>query len=121
MKTFLTLLLALGLTLPVFAQTETQTIKGTVIDQQTQQPLQGATVRIKNSDPVRGAYTNETGDFRIPDVPVGRYTLIVAFVGYETQEISNLLLNSVKELSVEVALEQKMLDALVIEFKKENS
>ena len=52
MKTFFHILLLLVLPLTAQAQDITQTLKGTIYDQNTHEPLIGATVVVQNSDPV---------------------------------------------------------------------
>lgn len=58
--------------LPYFllAQSFTQTIRGKVIDKDTQQPLIGATVTIKDSTPLIGSQTDAFGNYILEDVPV---------------------------------------------------
>ncbi len=67
---------------------DTGTVRGTVLDGQTDETLPGANVTLPG--PTIGAATNADGTFRIPDVPTGSYTLEVSFVGYEsaTREIT---------------------------------
>ncbi|MBL7945901.1 MAG: TonB-dependent receptor [Flavobacteriales bacterium] len=88
----------------VMAQGNTQTIRGTILDTDTRQPLIGATVMVVGSDPIRGATTDFDGRFVINDVPTGRVDLQVRMVGFEEQRMANLLLTSAKELVLEVRL-----------------
>jgi len=65
-------------------------LTGTIVDQETQEPLIGATVIIKNT--MYGAYTDLNGKFTVDfdgQLPV---TLQVTYVGYDTlsQEVTNL-------------------------------
>ena len=66
-----------------------------------------------NTDPMRGDITNESGHFRFEDLPVGRYTLKISYVGYEEAVLSELLLGSARELVVEVDLREKSQSPLV--------
>ena len=59
------------------------TIKGLVVDAQTNTELPGATVRIDN--PPLATATNELGIFSFHDLPGGSYTLSITLVGYEAQ------------------------------------
>ncbi len=70
------------LVLPAYSQDLTQTVRGTVVEEATLQPLVGATVYLKGAD--LGSSTNERGYFVIQNVPIGRYVLEASFVGYET-------------------------------------
>lgn len=56
-------------------------ITGTVRDANTQEPLAGATVTLKNLR--LGTITENDGTFRLPDVPEGEQTLVVEYVGYQ--------------------------------------
>ena len=58
------------------AQDITQTIRGTIIDQDSQIPVIGANIIILGTDPLMGASTDITGSFRIENVPVGRATTL---------------------------------------------
>ncbi|HET7372704.1 MAG TPA: SusC/RagA family TonB-linked outer membrane protein [Gemmatimonadaceae bacterium] len=74
--------LALALASPAYAQA-TGTITGRVADRQTQRPLVGAQVRIVGS--TRGAITNDSGTYRIINVPTGNVQLAVQRLGYGPQ------------------------------------
>ncbi|MDJ1506172.1 TonB-dependent receptor [Xanthocytophaga agilis] len=62
-----------------FAQ---QTIKGVVFDNQTLEPLAGATVSIPNT--TTGTQTNEKGQFVLQ---ASTEKILISFIGYESQEI----------------------------------
>jgi hypothetical protein len=68
-----------------------------VLDQDSRSPLIGATVVVVGSDPIIGSVTDLEGSFRLINVPVGRVTLKVSYVGYEDLVIPNLLIGSAKE------------------------
>lgn len=88
------------------AQKLTQTIRGVVSDKNTGITLPGATVIMLNTNPIIGTTTDEYGKFRFPDIPIGRVSLKVSFVGYADAVISNLNLTTGKELVVNVQLEE---------------
>ena len=52
--------------------------------------------------------TDINGMFELKKVPVGRQSLQINFIGYETITYSNLLVVSGKELVLEVKLEEKI-------------
>jgi len=84
----LAFLLVLGLLLcggisPLAAATGK--IVGTVKDAESGDPLPGANVILKGS--AIGAATNLKGEYRIPRVPPGRYTLVFSYIGYSEQSI----------------------------------
>lgn len=103
-----------------FAQTAGQTVRGTVVDSDTRQPLIGATVIVQGSDPIIGATTDLDGRFSLAAVPVGRIALQVRMLGYEEQTLANLLLNSAKELVLDVRLQESVtqLEEVVVSGKK---
>lgn len=89
--------------LNLFAQT-TQTIRGRIIDTNTEKPLAGANILLKNTS--KGTQTDDKGYFRLEKVPVGRYQLEVSSVGFETQTISEVLVESGKEVVMEIRLQE---------------
>lgn len=84
----------------------TQTIRGVVMDMVTHAPLPGVTITIQNSNPILGTTSDENGKFKIDRVPVGRITIVVSSIGYDTQTLNGLLLSSGKELVLEVSLSE---------------
>ncbi len=92
----------------VFGQTITQTIRGKVLDDETEQPLPGATVVISDLDPVQGTITNANGEFEFKDIPIGRHNLTISFIGYNDILANNLLLSSSKELVLDFKMQEKI-------------
>ena len=65
-------------------------VKGKIIDVNTNQPLSYANVSIVNfrtNKSVEGTITSENGKFTFEEIETGTYNLIISFVGYKTQEI----------------------------------
>ncbi|MEN9640760.1 MAG: hypothetical protein RLZZ262_2629 [Bacteroidota bacterium] len=93
-----------------FAQgtTYTSSIRGTVIDKQSQYPLPGAIVLLVGSDPAIAVATDIDGRFRLSQVPVGRQTVQVTLIGYEMGSYPNLLVNSGKEFELNVQLSESV-------------
>lgn len=100
-----------------------QTVRGRIIDEDSRTPLPGANVRVAESNEVLGASTDIDGTFRIPDVPVGRITLVVTFVGYEDRLLPNILVTSGKETVLEISLKESlvMMDAIVVDGNRDKS
>ena len=120
------MLLGLGLmvaSLDSNAQEITQTIKGQIIDQDSNSPLIGATVVVVDSDPILGNVTDINGNFRIAQVPVGRVNLKISFIGYEEKYLPNLLITSSKEVILNIPMKESFesLDEVVITAKKDKS
>jgi hypothetical protein len=110
MKQISTLLLILFSSTWIYAQNVTNTLRGTVIDQQSASPIPQAKVVILESDPIKRVLTDFDGNFEIIGVPVGRLTIEITFPGYEPSIISNLELKSGKELNVNVGLEESVIE-----------
>ncbi len=92
------------------AQIISQTIKGRVLDKDTQAPLIGANVMVLGTDPIRGATTDQTGHFWIHKIPVGRYDLKTSYIGFEPQILPEILVSSGKEVVVAFQLVQSVLE-----------
>ncbi|MCW5922356.1 MAG: carboxypeptidase regulatory-like domain-containing protein [Saprospiraceae bacterium] len=107
---FLLPLMLLLTTASIFAQTST--LRGVVLDKQAETPLIGATVVLlasaatSEADAPLGATTDVNGKFTIANVPVGRQTLRVTYLGYEPQTIPNILVTAGKEAQLDVRLEE---------------
>jgi hypothetical protein len=89
-----------------YSQERIQTVKGKVIDSESQIGLPGATIVIVDSNPKVGTTSDVDGNFRIGKVPVGRISLSISYVGYEEQFISGLLVSSGKEISLTISLKE---------------
>ena len=104
--------------LPLYSigQNLSQTIRGTITDTHSNQSIVGATVIIAGSDPIIGDVTDLEGNFRIKDVPVGRHTLQVTYIGYEEVTIPEVLIGTGKEVILDITLTEKItsLDEIVI-------
>lgn len=72
------------------------TIKGTITDKQTREPLTGATVQIAGT--TQGAIADMDGNYSL-DVKDGTYTLHIKYVGYK-----DIVLNNVKAGNADVIL-----------------
>lgn len=90
------------------AEKTTQTIRGVVKDANSGEPLPFITVLLGSS--TNGAVTDSLGNFRIANVPIGRYDLQVSSIGYEPLVIREQLLTSAKEGYNEIALHEKVLN-----------
>lgn len=93
------ILLAFGLSLSFFVAAQARTgnsIIGTVVDSVTKIPLEYSTVTLfvkGNKTPFTGTTTDNTGAFKLPDVPPGTYTLVIENIGYKTHIKNELVLN----------------------------
>ena len=61
-------------------------LEGVVIDSSTSTPIEYASVSVSNirdGEIVAGSVTNKQGFFKIKEIPLGRYRVVVEFIGYE--------------------------------------
>lgn len=86
-----------------------QTVRGVVVDNVTGQPLSAAEVVVLDMKPQKGATTNSDGYFTIHQVPVGRHSFQISYMGYHPKVLNNLIVTSAKELALEIKLEQKIM------------
>jgi hypothetical protein len=91
------------------AMAQTGTIRGTVMDVESSAPLIGATVVIVASDPIKGSTTDVDGKFNLENAKVGRLDLKVTYLGYAPRILSGLMLESGKELILNVEMEERVL------------
>lgn len=80
-------LAALFLAVTAFAQDGT--IRGTISDQKTGEPLMFTNVVVPNTSPVIGAQTDLDGNYEL-SVAAGTYALEVSYVGYATKTITDI-------------------------------
>lgn len=92
------------------AQNPTQTIKGTVIDKQSQSAIPGVVVTLLGSDPLKKVLTDPDGIFKLENVAPGRYDIHVKYAGYKEITIPNITVTTGKEVVLDVALEEKIND-----------
>ncbi len=62
-----------------------QSIMGTVLDAETDEPLIGASVLLQGT--TIGTITDVDGKFMLANVPEGNYTLQISYTGYETMDV----------------------------------
>jgi len=107
----LVLFLVIGvLSIKTYSQQESykQNIRGVILDDDTEVPLPGASVILLNTNPIIGTISDTNGRFIIKNVPVGRISLRISFIGYEEIVLSNLPLSSGKELVLSIKLKEKV-------------
>ena len=84
----------------------TQTIRGTVIDRESNAPLYGVNVAVYAADKLeRGVATDDKGYFRIEKVPVGRVTVQVSYLGYKKVLMPNTQVSAGKEVVLNIEME----------------
>ena len=105
MKNLLIVLLIVTFYTASFSQSVTQSIRGKVYDNLTNEPLIGANIYIPDSDPVIGTSSDMDGNFILERIPVGRHNIQVFMMGYESYLINELLITTGQQPSLDVALQ----------------
>lgn len=88
----------------LFAQNKTQTVRGSVIDRVTRQPVIGASISVVGT--TQGAITDASGSFSIANVVIGRRSVKCTSVGYEAFSSEEFILNSAKEVVLTIDLKE---------------
>ncbi|MBI3502107.1 MAG: TonB-dependent receptor [Bacteroidetes bacterium] len=90
-----------------FSQELTQTIRGRILDKDAKSELPGVNIfLLKDSAKVSGAVTDVNGNFRMQNVPVGRYSLRAGFLGYQPYTIPDVIVTSAKEVILNFEMEE---------------
>lgn len=74
-------------------------ITGTVLDTSSNVPVEFATVVLKDAKTgkeVNGTLTDADGNFKLTEIPIGTYTLVLSFIGYETKTMPGIELTPKK-------------------------
>jgi outer membrane receptor protein involved in Fe transport len=74
-------------------------VSGKVVDLNTGKPVDYATISIAeqfSNKTIDGTTTDSAGFFRISEIPTGTYKISASFLGYETNELDNILLGDSK-------------------------
>jgi len=93
-----------------------QTVKGTVLDKQSEQALLGVTIELLNITPAKGAVTDLDGKFVLEEVPLGRQAFRISYLGYNSITVPNVLVSAGKEVVLDLSLEEAVvkMDEVVI-------
>lgn len=102
----LILVLLISLATPSLAQTNNGRIEGIIIDNATEEPLEGATIFIEELQ--KGEITGKGGAFYLNNLPLGTYTLTIQYIGYQTKTIK-LTLSGIKPQKEIIRLEREVL------------
>lgn len=116
-NSILVLFSALAGAINIHAQV-TGAIGGTIVNRNNQQPLAGITIEIKPGE--KKSISDSLGNFRIVGIQPGSYSISFSAVGYQSKTISNLVLTSGNETSLQVELEPeiKQLSTIVVSSRK---
>lgn len=89
-------------------QGQGQVVKGVILDAQAEYPLIGATIQLVDTTNILGDIADENGAFRIENVPMGRQSFMVTYVGYKNITLPNVLVTSGKEVVLTILLEESV-------------
>ncbi len=93
----------------------TGTIRGTITDRINKTTLPGANIILLNTSPITGTSSNADGKFRLDNVNVGRVSLKVTFMGYKDVYFNNLILNTGKELILDIEMDENVIMQQTVE------
>ncbi len=107
----------------VLAQSPGQTLRGTVTDADTGEPLVGATISLPNTNPIVGTTASVSGSYLIEKLPVGRYQVKVSYIGHEPLTITEILIESGRETVLNVQLQERAdsLQTIVVKATSQNN
>ncbi|MBR9979057.1 MAG: TonB-dependent receptor [Bacteroidetes bacterium] len=90
--------------LPAVAFGQTGKLAGKVTDLETGEPLIGANVIVNSGGTTRGAATDVNGGYVVLNVPIGRVTITVSYIGYKQVTVENVLVRSNETTDKDVQL-----------------
>lgn len=109
------LLSVMAVLLAVTAQAQRATLRGTVSDSQGEL-LTGANVFLQEAD--KGAASDFDGRYELKELTPGEYSVLVSFIGYETQRRQIRLLEGNNTLDVVLSPGAIVLDGLIVTAQK---
>ncbi|TRX57561.1 TonB-dependent receptor [Fulvivirga sp. M361] len=86
-----------------------QTVRGRIVDGDTQAPIVGASVFVAGTEPLQGVNTDLNGYFRIENVRVGRKTIRIDHIGYESMVLPEILIGSGRETVLNLELVESIM------------
>jgi hypothetical protein len=101
------------------AAAQTGTIRGRVVDGDTNEPIPFASVVVQDSR--LGTVTDLEGAFALEGVPAGLRNVTVSFVGYRTRTVFEIEVTPARPAVINVALEAETItigDAVVVETRR---
>ena len=99
-----------------------QTIKGTVVDSRSGEPLVGASITIKGT--TYKAIVKLDGSFLMKSVAPGTYELTIAYVGFQTETFEKFTLtkNGIKDINIKLhEASTKLTDVTVVSASNKES
>ncbi|MDO4230192.1 MAG: TonB-dependent receptor [Capnocytophaga sp.] len=97
------------------SQTQYGSISGFIFDGTTQKPL--PTTEIYFQELQKGTTSDTKGFFKIEKIPYGRYTLIISYLGYESQT-KKILIDGIETININLKPEVASLSEVVVKAQK---
>ncbi|WP_452218489.1 TonB-dependent receptor domain-containing protein [Lacinutrix undariae] len=94
-----------------FSYAQTGKIVGNVIDGEFVEPMAFANILVKGT--TTGTTSDFDGKYEL-NLEAGTYTLVFSFVGYETKEISEVIVKANKVVNIDVTLSTNSLETIII-------
>ena len=104
MKNLFIAMIGTLLSISLQAQNVTQTVKGQILDKQSEIPIIGATIQWLNSENSLGDVTNIDGYFKLENIPVGRQAFQINYLGYEPLTLPNVEVTAGKEVVLNLTM-----------------
>lgn len=101
-------LIVLCFTVFVVNAQKTSSISGNILQKSTQQYLAGASISVAGTN--LSAVSDSNGRFRILNIPVKTYNVVVSSIGFKSFTIYNIVVNSGNENVYTIELEQQATD-----------
>lgn len=95
-------------------------VRGVVVDKDSKFPIAGASVVVLGSNPFIGVATEENGGFLLSNVPLGRASIKVSFIGYKDAFANDVLVIAGKETQLNIELEEKVNEVKEVVVSTEN-
>jgi hypothetical protein len=102
-----------------FAQI-TQTVKGKVTDKEIGTGLPGVIVQLKSSGVSIVSTTDENGNYKLLNVPVGRQSFLFTYTSYRSVPVNDVIVTSGKETILNVEMEENAVLMSEVEVKAFN-
>ena len=94
----------------LFAQNNSQNIRGVVTDKLSQTTLPGANIVILNISETKGTTSDIKGNYVLNGLAPDRYEIKATFMGYKDVIIPNVVVLSGKETILDIAMEENVIN-----------
>ena len=91
-------------------QSNSQTIRGTVKDADTQMPVEGVNVILQQNGKQEVTLTNTDGEFKFLNVPVGRQGLTAYLIGYNPVNMQNVSVESGRQTVLDLKMKISIIE-----------